>query len=437
MQTAVSPPSFSRFDLPGDFHLALNSNRKMKTVFVSATFIGDLDEAVTRRAILPMILRRGTRRLPDMQSINRHLEGLYGASVASHVQKIGEWHLVRFRLEVVNEKFLPGEEGLLRKAVELLVELLEDPLISGGGFHAGYLEQEKANLERSIRSLVDDKRAYADHRLVEEMCATEPYRLHEQGRIEDIPAIAPEPLLRFHEDCTRSQPLHVYVAGDIDIEATRDLVAGAFAAGRIGRRGGRPIRPVPAPVPVKEPRSVSERMDLNQARLVLGYRHGVTFADPAYEALLVMNGVLGGYSHSKLFQNVREKANLCYGIHSGLERTKGLLFISSGIAPENHGRALEIILEQVRAMKAGEITAEEISSTISTILNHNEMLEDNLGALADVDFVWRLHGRTVDLPAFRERVRRIRVDEVVDVARRLELDTTYLLTSAADRTGIS
>jgi predicted Zn-dependent peptidase len=407
----------------------------MKTVFVSASFIGDLDETATWRAILPMILRRGTRSLPDMQAINRRLESLYGASVASHVQKIGEWHLVRFRLDVVNEKFLPGEEGLLRKAVSFLVDLLEDPLRVGAGFHRDYLEQEKANLKRSIESLVDDKKAYADHRLVEEMCAAEPYRLHEQGRIEDIPAIAPEPLFRFYEEWARFQPLHVYAAGDIDIEATRDLIAGAFAAGPIRRSGGRALRGVPPAVRVKEPRSVTEKMDLNQARLVLGYRHGVTFADPAYEALLVMNGILGGYSHSKLFQNVREKANLCYGIHSSLERTKGLLFISSGIAPENHARALDITLEQVRAMQAGEITAEELSATVSTILNQNEMLEDSLGALADVDFVWGLHGRSLDLLAFRERVRRIGLDDVVAVARRLQLDTTYLLTAAAPAAG--
>jgi predicted Zn-dependent peptidase len=130
-----------------------------------------------------------------------------------------------------------------------------------------------------------------------------------------------------------------------------------------------------------------------------------------------------------LFQNVREKANLAYSIHSSVERTKGLLIIGSGIAPENHKKALEIILEQVRSLKAGEISEDEMGSTVSTILNSNEMLEDNLAALADVDLIWRLHGRNLDLTAFRERMRRITREEVVEVARRLEHDTTYLLTA--------
>jgi len=174
---------------------------------------------------------------------------------------------------------------------------------------------------------------------------------------------------------------------------------------------------------------IRETMDLNQARLAIGYRHGITYSDPRYEALLLMNGILGGFSHSKLFQNVREKASMAYSVHSSVERTKGLLFISAGIGPGQETEALRIIEEQVSAMRRGEITDEEISATLSTILNSNEMLEDNLAALADVDFVWGLHGRPMDLAAFRERLRNVTRDAIVETATRLEHDTTYILTA--------
>ena len=424
----IAPPSFTHFHLPGNFHLAVNSNKKMKTVLFTVSVLANLVETVTRMALLPVILRRGTRLHPDMQSISRYLEGLYGASLASFVIKIGEWHVLRFRLEVVNERFLPGEKGLLHKALELLVELLREPLEVAGGFHPEYLEQEKVNLRRAIESLVDDKAAYAEHRLVEEMCSKEPYRLNEQGRVQDIPEIEPKALRDLHGKWVRRYPLHVYAAGDIDVRETRDLVASVFSAGSPAREGGYVLNGIPRPVPVSSMREVEERMDVNQARLVLGFRHGITHADPSYEALLLMNGILGGFSHSKLFQNVREKASLAYSVHSALERTKGLLFISSGIAPENHRKALDIILEHVEALKKGEISDEEIQATVLTILNSNEMLEDNLGALADVDFVWSLHGRELDLAGFREKLKKVGRDEIVAAARRLQHDTTYLLT---------
>ncbi len=425
MPASTDPPSFTHHHLPGDLHLALNSNKKMKTVLVTASFIGNLDETVTRLALLPVILRRGTRSLRDMQAISRHLDGLYGASIASYVLKIGEWHVVRFRLEVVNERFLPEKTGTLRKALEFLRELVYEPLEAQGGFQPEYLEQEKANLRRSIESLVDNKAAYAEQRLIEEMCPNEPYRIYEQGRIQDLESIDARALKSFHAEWVRRYPLHVYAAGDIDVVQFRDLLASVFVP---GREGGYRIAGIPTAVPVRGTRTATDKMDVNQAKLVLGFRHGLTYAAPEYEALLLMSGILGGFSHSKLFQNVREKESLCYTIHSSLERTKGLLFISSGIAPENYQKAVDIILKNVDAMKRGEVTDDEIRSTVLTLLNSNEMLEDNFGALADIDMVWSLHGRKFDLLAFREKLKRVPRDEIVAVAQKLQLDTTYLLT---------
>jgi predicted Zn-dependent peptidase len=428
MTMTTPTPSFSHVELAGDFDLALNSNQKMKTILVTASFVGNLDETVTRMALLPMIHRRGTRRYPDMQTISRYLEGLYGTSLAAFVQKIGEWHAVRFRIEVVNDRFLPEEKGLFQKSLEFLRELLWDPKLVGGGYHPDYLEQEKNNLKLSIESLLDQKSAYAEQRLIEEMCKDEPFRLYEQGRVEDIPAIDAQSLAKLGREWVRRYPLHMYVTGDIDVAQTRDLVAAVFSAREAPREGGYALRRIPPPVPAGAPRLVEEKMDVNQARLVLGFRHGITYADRAYEALVLMNGILGAFSHSKLFQNVREKANMAYSAYSSLDRTKGLLFIQSGIAPEKHQQALDIVLEQVKAMQKGEISGDELSATVSSLLNNNEMLEDNLGALGDVDFVWGLHGRKFDLTGFRDKLCRVKKEEIVEVANRLKHDTTFLLT---------
>ncbi|HZN58188.1 MAG TPA: pitrilysin family protein [Planctomycetota bacterium] len=428
MQSAPAPPGYTHFQLPGDLDIAVNSNKKMKTVLVSVSVIGNLNETVTRMAILPSILRRGTRRHPDLQAISRYLDGLYGASLSSQVFKLGEWHLLRFRLDVVNERFVPGVNGLLGNALEFLSELMRDPLVVEGGFHPQYLEQEKANQRRAIESLLDNKAAYAENRCIEEMCSKEPFHLFELGRVEDIEAIDAKELRELHRRWSRRYPVHAYLAGDVDPAAARDLATSVFAGGAAEREGGYALSGPPSTIRVAAPREVEERMDVNQAKLVLGFRHGVTYSHPSYEALLLMNGILGGYSHSKLFQNVREKESLCYSIHSSLERVKGLLFISSGIAPENYRKAVDIILKNVESMKAGQITDEEIQATILTILNANEMLEDNFGALADVDLAWRLHDRPFDLLEFRRRLTNVQRDEIVAAARLLQHDTTYLLT---------
>lgn len=83
----------------------------------------------------------------------------------------------------------------------------------------------------------------------------------------------------------------------------------------------------------------------------MGFRTNVVYGDPEYFALQVLNGIYGGFSHSKLFINVREKESLAYYAASRLESHKGLLLVMSGIDNQNYDKAVKIIKEQMELMK--------------------------------------------------------------------------------------
>ncbi len=416
---------FTRFDIDGGARLSVHSTTKLKTVLVTVYLSGNLDDAVTRRALVPMVLRRGTRTLPDMQAIQRRLEDLYGAVLVSDVAKIGEWHAIVFQLEVVNGAFLPGKIDVVADAVRFLREMIFEPHLAGSCFDVAYVEQEKQNLGRLIESLLDDKAEYALERLVRTLAASEPYRLYEYGDTAELPGIDTAKVTGEWRRCVDRFPMEIYVCGDVDVEATRDLIAGTFSS--TSRRGDEVLLGPPQRRPVGEVRHVEERMKVNQGKLCLGFRHGNTYAAGDLEAAVMMNGVLGQFSHSKLFQNVREKASLAYVAHSLLERTKGLLFISCGIAVENYQKTLDICLEQVKAIQDGEITSDELVSTRESLDNHLTMLEDNYARLAGADYVWGLNGQQLDLEAHREAIRAVTTERIVEAARDLELDTVYFL----------
>ena len=125
-------PLFERFDLDSSISLSVNSNRKLKNIIVKMFVLADLDESYTSCSLVPMVLRRGTTRLPDMQALRRYRESLYGCALGSSVIKVGEWQVAVFSLDIVNESFLPTEESLLGKGLELLRELGFDPLVEEG-----------------------------------------------------------------------------------------------------------------------------------------------------------------------------------------------------------------------------------------------------------------------------------------------------------------
>ena len=167
MTQNFNPPGFERFTLDGAVPLAVNSNQKLKNIYVKVFVMADLDEEYTNRSLVPMVLRRGTTRLPEMQELRRYRESLYGCTLGSSVLKVGEWQMVVFSLDIVNEAFLPGGESLFEKGLQLLRELIFDPLVEDGAFRGEYVEREKGLLVNNISSLVDDKNEYAVMRCTE------------------------------------------------------------------------------------------------------------------------------------------------------------------------------------------------------------------------------------------------------------------------------
>src|ERR1041385_5123613 len=207
-------PRFERYRLSSGAHLSVHPTKKLKTVVVQADLAAALDASVTRRALLPMVLRRGTRRHPDMKAIHRRLEDLYGTSLGNDASKVGEWHLIRFRLEAVNDRVVPdGGEHVFREALGFLREMIDEPKLIAGAFDPEYVVGEKHNLRRTIESLVDDKIHYSIERCVREMCAGEEYRRYELGEVQDLPEIDAPGLTAYWRGWGSRSPLALYVAG--------------------------------------------------------------------------------------------------------------------------------------------------------------------------------------------------------------------------------
>src|SRR6185295_13773457 len=98
-----------------------------KTVFIDVFLSRELDGRAASFAILPHLLKRGTRKVASLRAMTRRLEELYGASMASDILKVGELQVLLVRLEIANPKFVPGSPRILEEGLDLLADLLFDP----------------------------------------------------------------------------------------------------------------------------------------------------------------------------------------------------------------------------------------------------------------------------------------------------------------------
>ena len=69
---------------------------------------------------------------------------------------------------------------------------------------------------------------------------------------------------------------------------------------------------------------VREKQDMKQGKLHLGFSTPITFQHPDYPKMQMTNGVFGGFAHSKLFMNVREKESMAYYASSSYASHYGL-----------------------------------------------------------------------------------------------------------------
>ncbi len=159
----------------------------------------------------------------------------------------------------------------------------------------------------------------------------------------------------------------------------------------------------------------------------LGLRSNIKYGDDAYPAMLLYNGILGGYPHSKLFVNVREKASLAYYTSSRYDGHKGLVTIQSGIEINNYQKAVDIIKQQLESMRQGDISDLELNQTKAMITNQLREMQDSAFDTIAFDFNTVLSGRKRRVEDLILAVGQINREQIKQAAEQVELDTIYFL----------
>ncbi|MBI3269911.1 MAG: insulinase family protein [Planctomycetes bacterium] len=419
-----APPLFQRFALGNGIPLFVRESQRFKTTIVRLHIHHPLGADATETALVPFVLRSGCRRHPTFRRIVQFLEGLYGASLAVDVLKVGERQILAFQVEVLGDRFVPRGSGTVEKALAFLERLVVHPVLSGGALGVPAVVREKENLRRLIASLIDDKLAYAVERCHQVMFADEPYRLYEYGELDRISSLQAGPLTEHHRDILERDPMELYVSGDVRAHRVAAAAARLF---RFRRSTPRPIPPTVVDRPVRKERTVVEEADVEQGKLLLGYRTYTTLAHADYYPLVFLNGLFGGFAHSRLFRVFREEEGLAYAAGSSLERTKGLLEVDAGIEGDDYEEAVASIRRQVEDLRAGNVTDEEMEWTRKALEDVVRGLPDSPVAEIVRHAELALHGREETHEEALERIRAVTRDEVVRVARRIQLDTVYFL----------
>ena len=394
----------------------LQSN-KFKTNLVALFITVPLTkENCTKNALLTSVLRRGTNNLKTQEEISKRLEELYGAGFNCGVDKLGNYHVLKFYLETLENTYTLNSENLLQEGINLLLDIVFNPLVENNGFDKVYVEQEKLNLQKLIESRKDNKALYAKERCLESMFADESYALYKYGSVEDLSNINEINLYAYYKELLKNCKIDLYVTGNnID-----NIKVPEISSKNLPQIENLHVAP-------EKPSIVNESQDVTQGKLIIGLDVGNS--DKAVVSMY--NTILGGGANSKLFQNVREKASLAYSAGSSYIRRKNVILIQTGIEIENYDKTVKIIEEQLQDMKNGKISDEEFNSAKQLITSSIELIEESKEDMITFYFDQNLFDEHLNVTEYKEMIKKVTKEDVIKIAQKVKEDTIYFLTNNA------
>ena len=403
------------------FHAVFDD--KYKTEYLNLFFSLPLTpENATMANLASRVIQRGTVSYPTMRDLSRALDDNYSATVGAGAFKCGEAEIFSVNLVSLKERYALGGEKVFSKGVEIVSELLLNPLTENEGFKDEYVESERQNLIDSINSQMNNKASWSKSRFISSMCRGEAFATNSEGDVALAKSISGKELFDFYKNTVICSPCDIFYVGEKDPDAVAELVGDLFD------EISRPARPETDVVFEERPLNrACDKMSIAQSHVWIGFRTGITYKSEDYLAMVLFNMVLGGDVTSKMFMNLREKMSLCYTCHSALEPAKGLLLAYAGVDPSNADITEKAFFEQLEKIRSGEITDEEIADAKKSYANRMREIIDDPSLLASWYFIRLSSGAVRDPEKDAQAIFLLSREDVVRMAKRIKLDTIFVL----------
>ena len=136
---------------------------------------------------------------------------------------------------------------------------------------------------------------------------------------------------------------------------------------------------------------------------------------------------------SSFCQESREKASLAYYASSSFDSLRNILWVQTGIKASNQERVEKLVLKQLEDIRQGEISAEKMENIRQSLINDYVSRLDSqsmLGIRAQIDYLLDEH---IDSSAWISRINKVKMEDIVDLANKMKLQTIYCLQGEAQK----
>lgn len=304
----------------------------------------------------------------------------------------------------------------LTENLDALLDLLADVLLRPA-FAQDELDKWKTRQLSQLQQMRASEGFLAQERLHQVLYGGDARR-HIVPTAEAIRAITREDIVGFHKSCYRPGNTLVGVTGDVAapaIVAKLEKTLGAWA-GVVPPLPKLPLEPAIGEKKVylvNRPNSVQTALTLTN--------RAIGRLDPDYEAVQVMNRVLGAGPASRLFRNIREDKGYTYGAYSSViaQAYKNHFAASSSVRIAVTGPAIEEFLKEFRDIRERPVPKDELDDAKRAIVAGYALGLENQGNVLRQTLLRREYGLPPDyFDTYPAKVMAITAEDVQRVARK-------------------
>ncbi|MGQ7563011.1 EF-P 5-aminopentanol modification-associated protein YfmF [Streptococcus suis] len=397
---------------------------KFTTNRIRVRFAAEMSEqTVAGRVLVANLLEMGNQDYPSAQRLRMRLAELYGAHFSTSVSKRGRVHFVDLTISYINPHYLPEQEDITGEIIDFLEACLFKPLKNGSAFKEDVFAVEKNNLISFLETEVEDNFYHADVEMSKLYYEDEAVQIPRVGRIDLVEQVTAETAFKTYSNMLRLDKIDIFVLGQVD----QALVQEKFSSFSFKYRNPK-LELEYQQAYSKVTRERVERKEARQSILELAYHLQVVYNDVNYPALLVFNGLLGAFSHSKLFMNVREKESLAYTIGSQISIFSGMLKIYAGINRQDKLKAIKLIRQQVMALKQGKFSEDDLNLTKNMLVHSATLAQDRQNNLLEQVYNQVTMGqRNATLEEWIEAVNKVSREDILRVGQLVRLQAVYFM----------
>lgn len=404
------------------YNLHLIKTNKFKTIMVRVVFQRPIKkEEITIRNVLCDMFLQSSKKYNCKRELTIKAQDLYAADISTANTRLGNYINTNFYLTVLNDKYT--EEGNFESGIEFLSEIIFNPDVNNGKFSSKKLDVVKTNCRSSLNSVKEDASNYSVMRMFEELDNKSPFSYRMSGYLEDLDLVNEANLYEYYQSMIKSDLVDIFVIGDINEDEVMLLFRKYFKLRTLKKRKGQFLLP---DVAVKRKKVAKEEIDNSQSNLAVACRvHGLSEYERNYP-LTLFNIIFGGGCDSKLFKEVREEHSLCYTVHSIPNKLDNILIIKAGIDRGNFTKTMEIIEKDLNDMKKGKFKDSDILIAKEYFETAIEETEESQHRIIDNYLMMELIG-TDSLDEKRLKMSKVTKKEIVKVAKKVKIDTIFLL----------